>query len=109
MAKSVSPGALLPLFLGRSTFVGRERERSELYRLLDAAMRRQGFLVMIGGQAGIGKSRLGEEVALEAARRRLTVLAGRYRVGEAAEPCICFVEMLESALGQSGGEPICVT
>ena len=48
---------------------GREAERAELRRCLDQAVRGQGALVMIGGEPGVGKTRLAEELLLEARQR----------------------------------------
>src|SRR5260370_37177535 len=93
-----------PLFPGRTIFVGRKRERAELCRRLDAAMRVKGSVVMIGGEPGIGKTRLAEEVATEAARRKMKVLVGRCREGEAVEPDVSFVEIFESAFRQIGSK-----
>ena len=50
-------------------FVGRTREFRQLMQLLGAARRGYGQVVMISGPAGIGKTRLAEEVALRARRR----------------------------------------
>lgn len=61
---------------GRS-FVGRERELTELAFALDEGCAGIGSVWLIGGEAGIGKSRLVEEVARAAASRGATVLDGR--------------------------------
>lgn len=42
--------------------MGRESERTELGRLLKQTARGQGALVMIGGEPGVGKTRLAEEL-----------------------------------------------
>jgi hypothetical protein len=65
-------------------FVGRTREFRQLMQLLSAARRGYGQVVMISGPAGIGKTRLAEEVALRARRRGVHVAVGRcWRDGEA--------------------------
>jgi tetratricopeptide (TPR) repeat protein len=65
-------------------FVGRAREFRQLMQLLGAASRSHGQVVMISGPAGIGKTRLAEEVALRARRRGVRVAVGRcWRDGEA--------------------------
>ena len=47
-----------------------------LARLLDAATAGMGGLVMIGGEPGVGKTRLAEELMAEAAQRDFDMLAG---------------------------------
>lgn len=65
---------------GRSiaeTLLGREREMSELLAGLDDAFSGRGRLFLIGGEPGIGKSRLADELAAHARDRQATVLWGR--------------------------------
>src|SRR3712207_5296442 len=57
--------------------VGREREQAALRESLDAALAGRGTLVLIGGEAGIGKSALAEWALTEAAGRGAFVLVGR--------------------------------
>ena len=85
-----------PALLERTPFVGRESERAELRRLLDQAARGQGTLVMIGGEPGVGKTRLAEELTAEARQRGMTALIGHCYEMEGAPPYIPFVEMLEA-------------
>ena len=71
---------------------------------------------MIGGEPGVGKTRLAEELMAEARQRNMTALIGRCYEMEGAPPYIPFVEMLEAAartatpegfraaLGDSAGE-----
>lgn len=81
----------------RSTFVGRERERAAVTAALDRALAGNGSLVMIGGEPGVGKTRLCEEVMREAEQRGCRVLLGRCYESEAAVPYMPFVEILEKA------------
>jgi class 3 adenylate cyclase/tetratricopeptide (TPR) repeat protein len=86
----------LPL-LERTPFVGRESELAKLRRLLDQAVAGQGGLVMIGGEAGVGKTRLAKELLLEARRRGVLTWTGHCYAMEGAPPYIPFVEVLEAA------------
>ena len=58
-------------------FVGRARELWELERALAAAQERSGATVLVGGEAGIGKTRLVSELATRGRAARLEVLLGR--------------------------------
>jgi class 3 adenylate cyclase/tetratricopeptide (TPR) repeat protein len=89
--------AAAPALAERTPFVGREAERAELRRFLDQAARGGGVLAMIGGEPGVGKTRLAEELAAEARQRGLLALTGRCYEMEGAPPYIPFVEMVEAA------------
>ena len=65
-------------------FVGRTREIDELSRALASAEAGAGRLVLITGDAGIGKTRLAEQVAQEAELRGARVIVGRCHEGEGA-------------------------
>jgi DNA-binding CsgD family transcriptional regulator len=58
------------------TLVGRARELGLLRDRLGAALDSQGGLVLVSGEAGIGKSALAEAVLLEASARGISVLVG---------------------------------
>ena len=58
-------------------FVGRERELRELEAGLEDALSGRGRLFLIGGEPGIGKSRLADELATLAKERGARVLWGR--------------------------------
>ena len=57
--------------------VGRDRERALLSTQLAAALAGEGSLVLIGGEAGIGKTALAEALCVEASERGALVLVGR--------------------------------
>src|SRR6478672_11564587 len=59
------------------SLVGREREQAALRTALDQALAGRGSLVLIGGEAGIGKTALAEWLLAEAAARGATLLVGR--------------------------------
>jgi hypothetical protein len=58
------------------TLAGREREQSLLWKKLAAAKGGRGGLVLIGGEAGIGKTTLAEAAMREAAGLGFALLAG---------------------------------
>jgi len=86
-----------PALPERTPFVWRKAEQTELRRFLDQAAGAHGSLVMIGGEPGVGKTRLAEELAAEARQRGLLALTGHCYEMEGAAPYIPFVEILEAA------------
>jgi class 3 adenylate cyclase/tetratricopeptide (TPR) repeat protein len=82
---------------GRTSFIGREAERAELRRLLDRAAAGEGGLVLIGGEPGVGKSRLTEEIAAEAAPR-FAVLTGHCYESGRDLPYMPWVELIEAGM-----------
>jgi len=91
------PATTAPLLVERTPFVGREAERAELRRCLDQVAGGHGALVMIGGEPGVGKTRLAEELMAEARQRGMTALIGHCYEMEGAPPYIPYVEILETA------------
>ena len=85
----------------RTPYVGRQTERTELRRLLALAVRGSGALVMVGGEPGVGKTRLAEELMAEASREDVAVFAGHSYEMEGAAPFIAVVEIFEAALAQA--------
>ena len=59
---------------GSPTLAGRTRELAELVALLAEACDGRGGLVFVSGPRGIGKTRLAQELARDALRRRMVVL-----------------------------------
>ena len=88
-------GSETPLGGRRTPFVGRDAERAELGRWLDRAVRGRGGLVLVGGEPGVGKTRLVEQL-LDAARQQgCLALTGRCYESEGTAPFIPFVEIIE--------------
>ncbi|MBS1854073.1 MAG: protein kinase [Acidobacteria bacterium] len=75
--------------------IGRDKERDELFHHLDEAMAGRGALVLIGGEAGIGKTHLARKILAEAGRRGALPVVGHCHEAEGAPPYIPFIEMLE--------------
>jgi predicted ATPase len=66
--------------------VGRDEERATLDERLDAAARGRGGVVVLLGQAGVGKSRLARDVTDTAVARGVRVLSGRAVPGPSPLP-----------------------
>jgi AAA ATPase domain len=85
----------------RPQFVGRERELSELRDgLADATsgQGRRGGVFLISGEPGIGKTRLADELAAEAASRGMQVVRGRCWEGGGAPAYLPWVDVLRSLI-----------
>jgi AAA ATPase domain/Adenylate and Guanylate cyclase catalytic domain len=75
-------------------FVGRDVEFSQLGDALDSALGGQGRLVLVAGEAGIGKTRITKELADRATARGVKVMwgqcaesEGRRRTGHGSKHC----------------------
>ncbi len=79
----------------RTPYVGRETERAELRRLLEQAKAGRGSLVLIGGEPGVGKTRLTEELVAEARACGWFTLTGHCYEAAGTPPYIPFIEILE--------------
>ncbi|MGZ3459432.1 MAG: serine/threonine-protein kinase, partial [Archangium sp.] len=64
-------------YLRAARFVGRERERGLLEQALERALAGQGEAWLVGGESGVGKSRLVEELRTLAMVRGAVVLRGQ--------------------------------
>jgi DNA-binding CsgD family transcriptional regulator len=85
--------------------VGRDRELARVMRLLDDAVAGHGRLVLCTGEAGIGKTRLGEELTTAAAARGVPVAWARATDRDSSPPYGLWRLVLdESAIrGDAGG------
>lgn len=77
-------------------FVGRERELRELRTALEGAVAGQGRLVLLIGEAGIGKTRIAEELAAHARTLSARVLWGHCHEGERAPAYWPWVQVLRA-------------
>jgi hypothetical protein len=80
--------------------VGRDAELSALTQALEAAARGDGRLVLVGGDAGIGKTRLAEELAARAAARGVQVHRGACYELEGAPPFWPWLQVVRSVAEQ---------
>ena len=85
----------------RTPFVARDDELADLRRALEAAAAERGSLVLIGGEPGVGKTRLTQELAAEADVMGVRVLTGHCVEREGAAPYTPWVEVLEQALARA--------
>lgn len=84
---------------GRTPYVGRSEERSLLRQALERAMAGAGGgVALIAGEAGLGKTRLVDEIAIEARARGMFVVRGQCYDMEGAPPYAPFVEAIEYGL-----------
>ncbi|WP_196803984.1 AAA family ATPase [Marmoricola sp. URHB0036] len=74
--------------------MGRERETAELIAALDAIASGERRLLLVRGEAGIGKTRLLEDLVRRATARRFEVLTGRATELESDIPLAVFREAL---------------
>jgi DNA-binding SARP family transcriptional activator len=79
-------------------FVGRAAERALLLEAVEATIAGRGGIIAIEGEAGLGKSRLLDEIAASARWRGVTVVTGRATVTPAASPFAPLAAALASAL-----------
>ena len=77
--------------------VGRAEELAALRAHLNATQAGSGRVVLVEGEPGVGKTRLAEEAATEAAARGFLALWGRCTEGEGAPPLWPWVQVLRAA------------
>ena len=80
---------------GPALLVGRERERNLTHAQLSAAIAGQGGLVILSGEAGIGKTTLAEDVCQEASCAGALVLVGQCYDRTETPPYGPWIELLE--------------
>lgn len=90
----------MPARLTSLTFVGRDDELAALSEVVAAAARGEPSAVLVGGESGVGKSRLVAEVSARAAAEGTTVLTGAcVRVVDRALPYLPVAEALRGLVG----------
>jgi class 3 adenylate cyclase/tetratricopeptide (TPR) repeat protein len=92
-------------FLGAlpdGALVARESERLQVDAIIEAVSGGEGRLLLIGGEAGVGKTRLAQETTLLARNRGFSVLTGRCYEQYNAVPFFPFREALAGAYDAAG-------
>ncbi len=92
--KVIPAGQVDVLTLRRARFVGRAKEMDELRACVDQASAGSGLFVVVRGEAGVGKTRLADEITREARARGFRVWRGRCSGTEGAPPYLPFLDIL---------------
>lgn len=87
----------------KSVFVGREKEFIQLQRRLNAAVQGECQFAVVGGEAGIGKSRLLEELETLAEVRKIRVLHGRFVEQDQSFPYQGFCDAIQEFFRKKTG------
>ncbi len=80
------------------SFVGRGHQLQEMRAALESALSGSGRLILLSGEAGIGKTRLAEELARDAQGRGFSVVWGRCWEGGGAPPYWPWVQILRNVV-----------
>jgi class 3 adenylate cyclase len=88
------------------TLIGRESELSALEDALLAALRGDGGVVILGGEAGMGKTRLVSELTTRAQRLRCVVMSGACSEAELSLPYLPFLEAIGNRLTTENTEEL---
>ncbi len=101
-----SPAVRKPKTLALRPLVGRVRERAVLIDALEALQQRRGGVCIIEGEAGLGKSRLLEELQDHAYALNLAVGVGASDAVEQTTPYHSWRDVLQELLGlELGSDP----
>jgi|GEM_PF-4623747 len=87
--------------------IGREKEIAELKKLIQYSIRGSGQMALISGEAGIGKTRLLEELAKIAKSYGANVLFGR-SLYQGSEPYLPFKEALRNLPEYNASYPVSI-
>lgn len=90
--------------LARGLFVGRADEMSKLRAALEEAFAGRASLSLVAGEAGIGKTRLAQEICTYARLRGALTLFGRCYEGGAAPAFWPFAQVLRDLVAEGGRE-----
>ncbi len=88
----------------RTPFVARETELAELMKMLERMLAGHGGLALVGGESGVGKTRLARELHRLGRSRGCLVLTGQCFEQQGAPPYGPFVEIMDQAVRQTPRE-----
>jgi tetratricopeptide (TPR) repeat protein len=83
-------------------FVGRARDLQELEAVLDDGAAGHGRVVLISGEAGIGKTRLSEEAGVLAVERGFRLVRASCFLDEGAPPFWLWIQILRGLVAKGG-------
>jgi class 3 adenylate cyclase/tetratricopeptide (TPR) repeat protein len=89
------PSSLSPRL---TPLVGRDSEQADLRRSVDEALVAHGGVALVTGEAGVGKSRLVDEIGGAAWARGMRVLTGHCVEMDSTPPYLPYVEMIEQVI-----------
>jgi predicted ATPase len=101
-AEGVDPGGE-PL---RGAFIGRDRELAELVAGLQDAIEGRGGVLLITGEAGIGKTAVAEQLTSHSVERGALVLRGRCWEGAGAPPYWPWAQIVRTLAGEHDDETV---
>ena len=101
-AEGVDPGGE-PL---RGAFIGRDRELAELVAGLQDAIEGRGGVLLIIGEAGIGKTAVAEQLTSHSVERGALVLRGRCWEGAGAPPYWPWAQIVRTLAGEHDDETV---
>lgn len=93
----------------RRPFVGRAREIADLQSALDAATTGQGQVILLVGEAGIGKTRLGETIAAYGRGRGVLVLWGHCVANDGVPDYWPWAQVIRTAMRDLDDEILAVS
>ena len=73
---------------------------------LERAAAEEGIVVLLGGDAGVGKTRMVRELKREAAARSIRVIEGRCSSAEASVPYAPLMDALRFRIARGEGEAV---
>src|SRR5690349_1303950 len=88
------------------TSVGREAPLLSLLERLDRAAAGEGRVLLLGGDAGVGKSRLVRELKNEANTRQVRIIEGRCSSTESSVPYAPLMDALRFRIAKGEGEEV---
>ena len=91
--------AISSVSVTHSAFVGRENELKSMTKLMQDSLTGKGQFIILKGEAGIGKTRLVNEVAELAVEEGFEFLTGRCLSLEQTDPYLPFMEALKEKMG----------